>query len=174
MSAQTAVGVMSEQRAKDMYVMYAEEGKTFQQIADHYGISKQRVAQILHNNGFETHRRTKCAGLDLEAIYARYQAGYTIAEISRDYEITPMYLAVLLRKRGYATDDKPRGYVWTPERLAALKADYDSGMAQSEIAKKYGVWQTGISSVMRKYGISRRPQSEACRTKDKRVKKVQS
>lgn len=37
-----------EERAKAMYDLWAEEGKTFEHIGEIYQVSKQRVGQIIH------------------------------------------------------------------------------------------------------------------------------
>lgn len=70
-------------RHKEMARLYVEDGLTYQQIADQYGISRQRVGQVLTplnlNDGGQRRRMAHAA--ELRTAHARISAGKsTLAE----------------------------------------------------------------------------------------------
>jgi hypothetical protein len=69
-----------DERAREMGRLYAEEGQTYEEIGEIYGVTRQRVAQILSPFGFTAHygkrKRTERAQV-LREIHARIQAGET-------------------------------------------------------------------------------------------------
>lgn len=156
---------IGRQRAAEMAAL-RESGKSLRDLAAIYGYSFQRVHQILQRYGFDTTSKVKLVKfteLDLDAFYELYQGGLTLNEIAQEKGISASYLRTLFEQRGYRL--RRRGAIsnWSSEKVMQLNLDYQSGMSQIELAQKYGVGQSRISYIMRRYGLDTRGFPEAVR-----------
>lgn len=73
-------GRKPSERQVEMGRLYVEEGLTYREIAERYGISRQRVAQLLEPFGFPRHwgrRRQLERARTLEAVHERVRSGET-------------------------------------------------------------------------------------------------
>lgn len=106
----------------------AERGWTFQEIADHYGFSRERARQILKRMGYESkdfadarHARR------VRHVLPLYYAGKPLSEIARERGVTFETVRRLLRKAGYDPFAfRPKPTAWTlKEMLANTKPEGD-------------------------------------------------
>jgi hypothetical protein len=78
---------------------FAREGMTQTKIAERYGVSKQRINQIIKDNGIgETTHREKQAACD--AAIAAYEAGTSLKQCAQAFGVRYSYLCIRLTERG--------------------------------------------------------------------------
>jgi transposase len=143
-------------REREVVTMF-KQGMKASDIARHFGVSRERIRQMLARGGSQTSQPTIADRLDLADLFRRYQAGERIEDLAQEVEISRQYLYDLFRKHGFTKSRKGRPYKWTAQRVAEMHRDYMAGMTQNELAKKYGVKQTYISSLFIQRGLYRFP-----------------
>lgn len=136
-------------RVDTMKQLYLEEGLTLQEIGNKYGLTRQRVQQILRSAGVESLGRRPDDSLPVSRklnkeereIAALYEKGVRPAEIMEQHDITYSALQTILRRGNIAT--KPKGFFNRRpdyERVRnGVLADYEKGVDTGEIADKYGL-----------------------------------
>ena len=138
-------------RDASILAMYAE-GVSMPVIASDLGLTRQRVQQIIAENGFAPQRRLR--NRDAE-IAAAYRSGSTVAEVAEWFAVTMETVRRILRKHGL----KPE----RPERKTKRKTKHDhplilgmarAGMRACEITLALGIGKTSVGYVLRTNGIS--------------------
>lgn len=149
------MGENTNPRARDeqMVGMYTS-GKTMEEIGAHYGVSRQRICQILQRNGVSTAgaRRgrkpadpAKLAAYAQEAIttgskkQAAEKFGVSVDTIGRAMR----FAGVSLRSTKFATEDT----------RADIVKRYLAGERLRVIAESYGTRAQHINSLLRRWGV---------------------
>jgi hypothetical protein len=83
-----------------------EAGETTQQIGNHYGISKTRVATVLRERGI-TIRRQGLAEEQVREAAALYVAGKSLAWLGVCYSVSHTTIAAALRQQGIQLRPRP-------------------------------------------------------------------
>jgi transposase-like protein len=150
-----------------------EGGETLQQIADDYGITRERVRQILRKAGVESQgmrwgvgKRKSVALLNSESVARLARNGATVMDIVREIGSDPISIRRLLEHLGIVETPSKKGRGFHPETFAkasAIAADYVAGVSTTKIAQKHGVPQPHIYRLIRLVGVTpgRRPHSRA-------------
>lgn len=132
-------------RFDDMCKMRSE-GKTINEIASHYGISKQRVSQL-----FREHNMPLRLDATNEEILSSVDNLETLAN---QYGIKTESLIARAKRLGVSFPRKQnKRYKWPKERVMEMYRDYEGGMTQAEIGAKYGIHQTQVSYAFAEYGL---------------------
>lgn len=160
-----------QQRVEEMTRLYVEENQTLQQIGERYGLSRQRVQQILRGAGVESQGRratepsepAKPEPLTKEErqIARLYDRGNRPADIMQEFGITYSALQSILRRGGVKI--KPKGFFNRRpdyERIhKGVIRDYKRGLDTGTIAEKHGLCgRTEIYKFLRREGIEVRHQ----------------
>lgn len=140
------------QRTHDMYAYYCE-GHSLLEVAERWGVSKQRVHQIFERYGLKMRQpyqpiRLKCSNLD--EIYSRYQAGERIDDLAQEYGLSSVHIYHLLRKNAYPL----QALKGSEERVAEMYRDYQDGLTHRQIAEKHNISQGYVSALFRKFGFT--------------------
>jgi hypothetical protein len=96
----------------------------------------------------------------LESIKARYLAGETTYQISQTYEVSPDWIANLLRRSGVQL--RPRGVPlkMTPEVHAKMLELYRSGNTMEEIEIALGISRSLTCRALKSAGVMARPAAQ--------------
>jgi len=88
-----------------------------------------------------------------------YQAGSTLKDIGVKFGVTGRTIGNYLGKHGITLREGGRPVFWTEDRQMEAVRRYQAGESQQKIADSWGVSQNGVSTALRKQGIStRKPQ----------------
>jgi len=135
--------VNTNKRFQDMCQM-RDDGKTINEIAAHYGITKQRVSQIFRSHDKPLKRRVS----DGDILTG------TPEIVAQRYGLKTVSIVARMKKLGITFPHKPyTRSIWPIERVMTLYEDYLAGMTQEQIACKYGIHQTTVSTVFRRNGL---------------------
>lgn len=147
------------ERLAKMKKMYADD-HTLQQVGDEFGLSRERVRQILSGAGVETRDAGPRPQTELtkteKKIAKLYDKGEkSPSDLMMEYDITYYSLRRILKRAG--VDLKPKGYfVRGPEydKADEVVRDYKAKMKIKDIAKKYGFpAPTKVYQILRRKGI---------------------
>lgn len=145
-----------------MAAMY-QGGKTLQQIGDKFGVSRERVRQILRKAGVPTeghrpeHRRSSVAWRKEAEVVALARRGNPLSDIAIAVGDCPMNVRTVLKHYGIKVPRKRRGpKPETVEAAWAVAADYRAGMKGPEIAEKHGIAQPQIYRLIAMVGVKPR------------------
>lgn len=142
------------ERAEKMRVMYCEQGMTLQAIGDQYGLTRERVHQILRGNGIDT---TAVRGERAEAAEARRIERKTKTCPTCGERVPPFQQRTHRRDAGHP----PRYGTRTDMglRYGEIVFDYEAGMLDRDIMAKYGITQSAISRALISRGLRRHRRS---------------
>lgn len=91
------------------------------------------------------------------ALVLDYEGGLSLSQIAERYGCTVGNARALLRRRGVARRAPgPAVRKFSAEKVAALVADYQSGMSQDVVAAAHGVGQSTVSRLLREQGVTLR------------------
>lgn len=152
----------SQKRAEDMSALYTE-GKTLQEVGDKYGLTRERVRQILRQLGTESLGRRDKEEAELTAkekkIALLYDKGTSPMEICKRRGISYTELHNILKRAGITL--KPKGFF--NRRLGYEKIrdgvirDYKEGEITRVIANRYGLCgPTEIYKFIKREGVESR------------------
>jgi len=134
-------------RLAEMY----EGGMTLREVGEEFGISGERVRQIL--SGLEVSTRSRKVG-ELEGLEEMASRGMRLKEIAEEFGISDSAVSKRLRKRGLKVAYVPRvSWDWR-----SAEKDYLEGVLSLPlIAEKYGIYSyNAIVDVMDRLGHPRR------------------
>lgn len=136
-----------------------EDGATFAEIGKDYGITGERVRQILRKGGAESVGETR----RIDNIVQRYIAGETVTDIASSVNLRPETVSRWIRSRGVAI----RKTSIDPERRREIAGHYAASRSAMSTAKELGVAFETVLKVAREFGMVIPPQGGAYRKKDK-------
>jgi DNA-binding CsgD family transcriptional regulator len=152
------------QRAEKMAHLYEEEGQTYQEIGDQFGITRERVRQILRTHGVKSHGRRASPSEAEPAALSRkerqiaklYDKGTRPGEIKEQFDISYAELQTILRKAGVPT--KPKGFFNRRPNYDKIHrgviSDYKAGVDPGVIAERYGLCgRTEIYKFLNREGV---------------------
>jgi DNA-directed RNA polymerase specialized sigma subunit len=151
------------QRTEDIIRLYHEEYKSLADIGKVYGLSRERVRQILKaagrpSNPTEDRRYAKVArALPIDEIVNAYIDGDPTYKLTERYHITSETLTFVLKRNGVDVRNffeaqamrAPKGL--TEEKLFELYIK--EGFSQEGIARMFNTSQAIISRYIRKYNL---------------------
>lgn len=150
-------------RADQMKRMYLEEEKTLQQIGDEFGVSRERVRQILRDNGVESLGRRERPRQEPpltkreKAIAAAYDRGVRPSDLKERYPgLTYSALQSILKRANIET--KPKGFFnrrsGYEKTVTGIIKDYLKGEDTGVIADRYKLCgRTEIYKFLKREGI---------------------
>jgi transcriptional regulator with XRE-family HTH domain len=119
---------------------------TLKEIGDHFGVSFQRVGQVLGRTGTRIQRARASQrrwSVD-EAVRLRVNDGLTVAEIARRLGVSESAIGRGLRGRVPPKLPKVSGAA-----VRAIRCRYErGGVTQEELAAEYGIDQTTVSAIV--------------------------
>lgn len=177
-------------RAEEMTRLYEGEGLTYQEIGDRHGVTRERVRQILRDNGVESQgrrerdRHEEPLNKREQAIASAYDRGVRPADLKDRYPgLTYPELQNILKRGGIATKSKGffnrrDGYEKT---VTGIIKDYLADVDTGVIAERYGLCsRTEIYKFLKREGIQVRHQQKvdakaaADKSAPKRARKTKS
>lgn len=156
---------LSDQECRErIFAERYRSGETLQQIADDYGITRERVRQVLRDTGVESLRlraehKRKPHDLTADEITAAhaYATGVPPKQLKERYGVTYWQMRIILRRLGLPTR-KPGGWNKRPDydaTAARVIALYRKGETSKEIAKQVGfAHHTYIYRVLKRAGVA--------------------
>lgn len=165
---QTAAGVQDTDRAKEFERRYLA-GETLQQIADDYGITRERVRQVLRrigvpSLGLRPEHRTKPHELTADEIAAAkaYESGTPPRDIERRFGLARHQILTACDRLGISRNAPGCPFqVGDPQAvIAKVEELYRKGVRTADIAEEVGLChQTEVYRWLKRAGIepSRRP-----------------
>lgn len=125
----------------EMKVM-REQGKTINQIAEHYHVSKQYVSYVFRKH--DSPLRIAIKNSDLRELGS-------IQKVVEKYGITESHARARLNRIGIVLPRKPRAkYLhWPKELVESMYQDYKDGLDQKAVAAKYGTSQSMVSDLFK-------------------------
>lgn len=158
-------------RAEEMKRLYLDEENTLQEIGDQYGLSRERVRQILRDNGVESLGRRERPRKEPpltkkeKAIASAYDRGVRPSDLKERYPgLTYSALQSILKRAGVET--KPKGYFnrrsGYEKTVTGIIRDYQRGDDTGDIADRYGLCgRTEIYKFLKREGVPVRHQHKA-------------
>jgi transposase-like protein/uncharacterized protein (DUF433 family) len=152
------------ERHLNMIEMY-QSGKTLQEVGEHFGITRERVRQILHKfdvTSRKAGRTPKPIGEDVQrAIIDLYQGGNSQIQIGKFFPEIPFH-AIRLILEGSGVEIRTGKEIWAehPKRVpddvreAVLKM-YQEGATTVAVAERFGVAQSWVHKFIKQQGILR-------------------
>jgi uncharacterized protein (DUF433 family)/transposase-like protein len=163
-------------RVQDMARLYVA-GQTLQQIGDRFGMTRERVRQILRKNGCpslgarpENMRRARPLTADEKAIVEMYQAGVRPSVIKARFPT--LQIAAALRRAGVRAQSKGHWlrHPENDERVRTVGEMYRAGFSTAEIARSAGLpHATTVYIYLRQAGIQPERQLHLSRAKGAEV-----
>ncbi|MCD6318526.1 hypothetical protein J7M02_05615 [Candidatus Aerophobetes bacterium] len=135
------IGELSPLELSNLY----RQQKSLQKIGDMFGITRERVRQVMEQKGVPRTRRKILEERDME-IAKKYEDGYSIEQLIQIYQVSKMQVYRALCK--YSSLWKNRFQT----RNSQICSDYLKGMLIKEIAKKYNLSESHIRSILQKSG----------------------
>ncbi len=161
-----------KQRDSQIKILYLEENKTLQEIGTSFGLTRERVRQILRNSGVESlGRRPRAADDKLTRKQAKiaklYDEGTPPSTLMTEYGINYPILQAILKRAGVKT--KPKGYFNRRPDYEKIRGgivtDYLAGVDTGVIAARYGLCgRTEIYKFIKREGVEPRVASRRKRT----------
>jgi Mor family transcriptional regulator len=97
-------------------------------------------------------------------IIASYQQGLSVPVLADRYEVSDKHIYYLLKKRGITLRRRSGvGKVLNQAQEAEMVASYQQGIDAVQLARRYGVGSTTVYTVLARYGVQRRTNSEIFR-----------
>lgn len=123
-----------------------EGGMNSVEIAAYFNISRQRVSELFRRFNLPIrHPITKNDLLETQ----------DPEKLAAKFNVTVGHARKRLRDEGIYIPRRPsaKWSKFTPEFTAKLYADYEAGMNQATIAAKYGIGQSTVSMLFKKFGF---------------------
>lgn len=149
-------GECRERIMRDRYL----GGETLEAISRDYGITRERVRQILRNTGVpslgcrpEHFRKTITPEIEAKIVELG-KSGCAQRDIAKTLGVHPLSVSIYIRRHGITPPRAKRAR--RPdvlERAKGIAADYRAGMKTAEIGRKYGVPQPTIYHFLRIEGV---------------------
>ena len=135
------------------------EGKTAQELADEYGVTRTRVYAILEMKQRDIPRKPRvCVNTERDReICEAFLTGKTTQELGKQYGITAGRIADVLHKNGLsARENSPQAEANRKRREAFIEALKNGNRLVDEVAKEFGYSPNYARVVIFREGISRR------------------
>lgn len=137
-----------QQERFDKMCLMRDNGKTIMEIAEHFGITKQRVSQI-----FRYHDMPLRVDVPTDVVIQ-------IADpkiLAEQYGFQVDSMKARLRRLGFVLPRQPyTRSIWPKEKVMEMYQDYEAGMTQTEIAVKYDTDQSEVSRLFIDWGLKTR------------------
>ena len=153
-----------DERTERMKVLY-EEGKTLQEIGTEFGLTRERVRQVLRDANVESQGRRKredspeqLSAQD-KKIARLYDKGTPPSELIVQFGINYSHLQTVLKRAG--VDVKPKGFFNRRPGYEKIRdgiiRDYKNGVDTQIIADRYGLCgRTEIYKFIKREGVEPR------------------
>lgn len=116
------------------------------ELAELTGLCRERIRQYREKLAIPRKTQYKEKHLDHIAILMNTKS---ISELSRQFNVSRHALYAYRKRHNITGIDSRKKHDWE-----AIKADYDGGMLQRELSRKYGIAQPSMSrGLFLKYGI---------------------
>lgn len=136
-----------------------QSGKTIDQVAKRAGSNPSTVYYALIRNGFKLRGVEEARQITLsarnEAIAASFDFGLSVKEVAERFDLSITSVRRILRKSGRRTPGMGE-HCKKPELAAKYWEFYSKGWSCPKIAKHFGVAQSGVNNILRKYGYQLR------------------
>lgn len=139
-----------------------QSGETLQQIANDFGITRERVRQVLRQTGVPSAglrpfvgENISVAARNAERVLDLAKSGKTVMDIVREVGSDPLSIRRVLKYHGVRETRGKMGRPFVPEvaeRARAIVADYNAGLKVVEITAKHGVSIPEIYRSLRRFG----------------------
>lgn len=158
-----ATGALPPPSLDDRVLVMGElyrSGQTLEQIGKRFGITRERVRQILRANGVvslgfrpEVMRKVVTSAVESK-IVEMGRAGHFARDIADHLCVCPQLVSRYLRNNGVPVLRRPREHTGKVVDLAhKVAADYRAGEKTSVIAERYGIFQPTIYRLIRIAGV---------------------
>lgn len=136
---------MSKQLDRDEIIAMRKDGRSWEQIAEHYGMSRRRLGRQIAGMNLGGAARPLRAPLDLERLAEMVEAGYSDRRIAE--ELGANIGTVQRRRLGMGVRRIPEGgrRTYPPEIWEPVEQMLDEGMSYNAIATALGVDYQAIS-----------------------------
>ena len=130
---------------RDEIIAMRKDGRSWQQIADHYGMSRRKLGRQVAGMNLGSAARPLRAPLDLERLAEMVEAGYSDGRIAE--ELGANIGTVQRRRLGMGVRRIPEGSrrTYPPEIWEPVEKMLDEGMSYNAIATALGVDHRAIS-----------------------------
>lgn len=124
-------------------IQMRREGKRLQEIADHFGATRQAVSALL------LHTPSRVSAVNRNHVLRLHAAGHSVAEIARDIGCTESTIAKIVRR----VSDRKRKVI-DRDRVRSLR---QQGKLIREIAEELDAHPNNISRILKELGLTQRP-----------------
>lgn len=145
--------IVDEQELFDLYV---KEEWTRKRVAEHFGVSVSKIANVLREIGVEPRKRTSAIKATKEEIEHMYKVeGMKRQEIADKFDVSLQTVDLFMKKHRITLDDKrgrPRGEHFSKdkEEFEELLEEYRS---VTELSEHYGITKQTVYYYINKFGL---------------------
>ena len=163
-SIKEAKGGLTDEKKSEVCALY-QEGKTFNFLAEMFGISRSTIRSILRRNGITIRSVTESrCGLtyELEAeVRRRYLAGDNTTQLGAVFGVTPTCISAVLKRNGVAA----RSLMQASGGLDDAQEDevcnrYLAGENTAQLGEAFGIHPATIGKILKRKGVATRSLKE--------------
>jgi hypothetical protein len=132
-------------------------GDSSNTLAKRYGITRQRVSQIVIQMNGGKHDFGRRPNPFTAEIVAAYEAGETLSQVGARFGYSPRAIRLVLVKAGI-TRRYGRPARQRHPKADAIIADYQAGLSMSLCGKKHGLSTMTVQRLLKAENIQARPQ----------------